>query len=104
MERDFFDPPWEQTTIVLIDTVTLQKAEQRFLSCEVCNPNDAEIPFDHILDDITGHDPSVTDYLLAKPAHCPRCQHEVREKTLVEWSPDDGQDAGVPAPQAFARH
>ena len=31
-------------------------------SCEHCNP-EAEIPFDYILDRITGADPSVTDLI-----------------------------------------
>jgi hypothetical protein len=40
--------------------------------CEACS-DDAEIPFDNILDRVTGCDPSVTDYLLEVPARCLRC-------------------------------
>src|SRR5947208_910893 len=56
-------------------------------SCEHCNPL-AEIPFDWILDRITGSDPTVTDYLLEQPAKCPNCRHAILEKTLIEpeWS------------------
>jgi hypothetical protein len=47
-------------------------------------PKDAEIPFDNLLDQVTGSDPSVTDYLLEEPAKCPRCRHDILEKTLIE--------------------
>jgi hypothetical protein len=32
--------------------------------CEQCNEEAAQIPFDNVLDRITGSDPSVTDYML----------------------------------------
>jgi hypothetical protein len=85
MDRDFFDPPWEQTNIVLADAATLRNAELQILSCEKCDPEAAEIPFDNVLDRITGNDPDITDYVLAEPAECPRCKQDVTEKTLVEW-------------------
>jgi len=83
MPRDFFDPTPEEQIVVLVDAPTLRKAEQLIESCEGCNP-DAEIPFDTILDRVTGSDPSVTDYILEVPAKCPNCQREIVEKTLVE--------------------
>jgi hypothetical protein len=43
-----------------------------------------EIPFDNILDRVTGSDPSVTDYILEAPAKCPNCRREILEKTLIE--------------------
>jgi len=49
-----------------------------------CNPDGAEIPFDNILDRVTGSDPSVTDYILESPAKCPNCWRNILEKTLVE--------------------
>jgi len=48
-----------------------------------CNPSDAEIPFDNILDRVTGSDPSVTDYILESPAKCPNCLRPILEKTLI---------------------
>jgi hypothetical protein len=69
---------------VLIDAGTLRKAEKLIESCEHCNPAGAEIPFDVVLDRITGSDPSVTDYVLEQPAKCPNCRREILEKTLVE--------------------
>jgi hypothetical protein len=64
--------------------LTLREAEQLIESCEHCNPAGAEIPFDNILDRVTGSDPSVTDYVLEQPAKCPTCRREILEKTLVE--------------------
>ena len=84
MYRDFFDPSPEQQNIVLIDVAILRQAEQLVASCEYCNPNGAEIPFDWILDRVSGSDPSVTDYILECPAKCSNCRREILEKTLGE--------------------
>jgi hypothetical protein len=85
MTRDFFDPPWEETKVALVDGAALRKAERLILGCEACaTGSDADVPFDWILDLITGRDPRMTDYLLSEPAKCPKCKAEVREKTLVE--------------------
>jgi hypothetical protein len=84
MPRDFFDPTPEQQNVVPIDEATLRKAEKLIESCEHCNPEGAEIPFDAIFDRGTGSDPSVTDYILESPAKCPCCKREIVEKTLVE--------------------
>ena len=62
----------------------LREAERLIESCEHCNPESAEIPFDNILDRVTGSDPSVTDYVLEAPAKCPNCKREILEKTLIE--------------------
>ena len=70
--------------VVLVECSTIRKAGRMIESCEHCNP-DAEIPLlDHILDRVTGSDPSVTDYILEAPAKCPNCRREILEKTLVE--------------------
>jgi hypothetical protein len=50
MPRDFFDPSPEQQNVVLVDAAILRKAEALIESCEHCNPEGAEIPFDNILD------------------------------------------------------
>jgi hypothetical protein len=68
---------------VLINAAALRETEKRIEFCEHCNPESAEIPFDNILDRVTGSDPSVTDYILEAPAKCPNCKSEVLEKTLV---------------------
>jgi hypothetical protein len=85
MARDFFDPTPEQQNVVLIDAATLQKAQRMIAGREACS-EDAEIPFDNILDRLTGSDPSVTDYVLEVPARCLQCGEEINDKTLVEWS------------------
>jgi hypothetical protein len=84
MPRDFFDPTPEQQIVVLVDGATLRKAEKLFESCAYCNEEGAEIPFDWILDRMTGSKGSVTDYILEAPAKCPNCRCEILEKTLVE--------------------
>ena len=84
MPGDCLDPTPEEQNVVLIEVATLRNAERFIESCEFCNPDASEIPFDHILDEITGSDPTVTDYLLEKPAKCPNCRRDVVEKTLVE--------------------
>jgi len=84
MTRDFFDPTPEQQNVALINAATLLEAERLIESCEHCNPEGAEIPFDNILDHVTGSDPSVRDNVLEEAAKCPKCRREVLEKTLVE--------------------
>ena len=83
MPRHFFDPTPEQS-VILFDPATLRNAERMIESCEFCNPEFAEIPFDNILDRATGSDPSVTDYILEQPAKCPNCRRDILGKTLVE--------------------
>jgi hypothetical protein len=82
--RDFFDPSPEKQNVVLVDASTLRQAERLVESCEHCNEEHAQIPFDNILDRVTGSDPRVTDYILEAPANCPNCRRDVLEKTLVE--------------------
>jgi hypothetical protein len=57
MPRDFFDPTPEQQIVVLVGVATLRKAERLIESCEQCNPEGAQIPFDNILERVTGSDP-----------------------------------------------
>src|SRR5262245_58719305 len=83
MSSDFFDPAPEQQNVVLGSAVTLRQAEQLIASCQYCN-HAAEIPFDYLLDCVTDSDPTLTDYILEQPAKCPRCRHDVTEKTLIE--------------------
>jgi hypothetical protein len=63
MPRDFFDPTPEQQNVVLVNAATLLEAEKLIESCEQCNPEGAEIPFDNVLGRVTRSDPSVTDYV-----------------------------------------
>jgi hypothetical protein len=71
-------PLWRKTTPVEVDLAILRLAEQRIDSCEACSPDDAEVPFEYLLDELTGCDPEVTDYVLPEPARCPRCATAIR--------------------------
>jgi len=84
MRDDFFNLPIEQRDIMLISKRAIARIELRITACEECDP-EAEIPLDWILDKITGHQGSTTDYLLERPAHCQCCGREVTEKTSVDW-------------------
>jgi hypothetical protein len=84
MPRDFFDPSPEVQNVVLVDATTLAKAENLIIGCEACSPDDAQLPFDNVLDRVTGNDPAVTDYIFVEPAKCPQCRREINEKTLIE--------------------
>jgi hypothetical protein len=79
MTRDFFDPTPEQQKVILIDAGTLQTAQRMIVGCEACC-EDAEIPFENILDRLTGSDPSVTDYVLEAPARCLQCGAGITER------------------------
>jgi hypothetical protein len=68
---------------VTVDPATTEEAEQLIESCEYCHPDDAEIPFDWILADVTGKR-GAYEFMLSEPARCPNCKHEITEKTLVE--------------------
>jgi hypothetical protein len=61
MAGDFFDPTPDQQRIVLVIATIVGEAQALIESCEHCNPDGAEIPFDNILNPVTGSDPSVTD-------------------------------------------
>ena len=60
MAGEFFVPTPEEQIVVLVNSATTHEAERLIESCGHCNPEGAEIPFDNILDRVTGSDPSVT--------------------------------------------
>ena len=61
----------------------IHRAEELTESCEHCHPGDAEIPFDWLLAEVIGkHGPF--EFILAEPARCPNCKHEITEKTLTD--------------------
>src|SRR6266516_4063002 len=67
--------------LITIGPATTLKAEQQIESCEHCHPDDAEIPFDWILAEITGKHGRY-DFVLSELARCPNCKQPVTEKTL----------------------
>jgi hypothetical protein len=63
----------------------MSQSEKLIIGCEGYAPDDAELPFDNVLDRVTGNDPAVTDYIFVEAmAKCPACKRPVNEKTLVE--------------------
>jgi hypothetical protein len=77
-------PHLEDVDIVLIDESAIQQAEDLISACQTCSP-EAELTLDYLLDSLTGRNPAVTEYLLRRPARCPRCRAEVTEKTPVHF-------------------
>ena len=69
-------------TLIVPCRATVLEAQSQILGCEACSPA-AEIPFDWILDEVTGRKSSEADYVLSEPAKCPKCLRELTEKTLV---------------------
>ena len=60
-------------TVVALGEEVIRRAEALIESCEHCNP-DSEIPFDWMLDRVTGNLGSTTDYILESQAKCPNCE------------------------------
>jgi hypothetical protein len=75
---------------ITVGPEVIQRAEELTESCEHCHPGDAEIPFDWLLAKVIGkHGPF--EFILAEPARCANCKHEITEKTLT----DPRQDASL---------
>jgi hypothetical protein len=72
----------EATDIVLIDESTISEAEQYIVACENCAYY-AGMALEYVLDTLTACDPSVTQYVMIRPARCPLCSNQITEKTLV---------------------
>jgi hypothetical protein len=72
----------ESRNVVLIDESVLCDAASFVTACGHCLPT-AKTTFDYILDEVTGCDPRVTEYVLSHPATCPRCAQPITEKTIV---------------------
>ncbi len=85
-------PKWRKSIPVRVELDILRRAEQQIESCEHCTPDEAEIPFDYVLDTLTGCDPETTDYVLPKSGFCPRCREPLRTG-FWRWydSEDDGR-------------
>ena len=81
-EVQYFDSRDEEQDVIFIDETTLSDAQSFVAACEHCSDR-AEIPFDQVLDAITGCDPRTTEYVICHAAECAKCHGEVMEKTLV---------------------
>jgi hypothetical protein len=68
--------------LVTVDADVIRRAEKEIESCEHCHPEDAEIPFDWILRELTGKY-AAHEFILTATARCPNCKRPLTEKTLV---------------------
>src|SRR5215472_12939830 len=93
-------PEWRKTTSVPVDAQTIRTAEKEIVSCESCSPDTAEVPFDYILDSITGCDPKSTDYVLSKPAQCPACGARLHPASW-RWAAENGGRAAFIVPSTL---
>jgi len=84
-------PEWRKSTSVRVELDTVRLAEQQVASCEHCTPEDADVPFDFILDTLTGCKPETTDYTLAQFGSCPSCGQSLRPG-FYSWY--DSEDEG----------
>jgi hypothetical protein len=72
-----------------VDADVIRRAEKLIDGCEHCHEDDADVPFDWILDRVTGRSgATTTDSILTEPVRCPTCKHEIMEKTLIEPKDD----------------
>ena len=87
-------PPFrvENSNILLVDTDTLRKALRLVSGCRRCSPY-SDIPFNSILDSVTGSDPTNVQYIVIQgTARCPRCERVMNENTLVDYQPQRDSD------------
>ena len=69
--------------VVTVDPAKVREAESKIECCEHCHPDDAEIPFDWILEKVTGRS-GMVDFMMLETAKCPNCKQTLTEKTLIE--------------------
>jgi hypothetical protein len=67
---------------ITVGPEVIHRAEGLTESCEHCHSGDAAIPFDWLLAEVIGKHGSF-EFILAEPAQCPICKHEITEKTLT---------------------
>lgn len=79
---DYYDPPLEEMMVRLVGENLRAAAQSMISGCDSCC-DCPEITFDCILDELTGFDPKSTEYILCRPARCPRCRRDVTERTIV---------------------
>jgi hypothetical protein len=85
-------PKWRHSQPVLLDAEAIRVAEEQIAACEFCAPAESELPFDYILDCVTGFDPEFTDYILSEAARCPSCGTDL-QTGYSRWcdSEEDGR-------------
>src|SRR5262249_44574612 len=74
--------------LMTVSAEVIRRAEKMLAGCERCAPDDAQLPFNWVLDKVTGSDPKTVDYLIIEPVHCPKCSANLTEYTLVDLKDD----------------
>jgi hypothetical protein len=67
---------------MLVKRRDIERAQSLIQSCQHCTYAQADLPFDALLDTITGCDVT-TAYVMEAPAKCPGCLREIFQKTLI---------------------
>ena len=69
--------------VVTVDAAQVRAAESKIEGCEHCHPDDCEILFDWIIEEVTGK-AGMVEFMTLEIAKCPNCKQTLTEKTLVE--------------------
>ena len=69
--------------VVTVSPEQVRDAEQKIEGCEHCHPDDSELPFDWVLQQVTGRG-GMVDFVMVETARYPNCRKEISENTLVE--------------------
>jgi hypothetical protein len=72
----------EELHVALVRDQEVRESQRFIAGCEACSP-EAMVPFDYLLDELLGCDPTSTEYLMYRTAVCPGCGNAITEKTLV---------------------
>jgi hypothetical protein len=78
--------------VITVEKPMVCRAVKWLAGCEACMPGEAQVPFAWVLDRVTGCDGKTTDYVMVRPARCPKCVGDVLESTIIQLK--DGDDAG----------
>src|SRR5437763_13685255 len=60
----------------------VSEAQAYVTACQSCDSS-AEMSFEYLLEAVIGCDSPTTQYILSRPALCPRCSGELNAKTLA---------------------
>ena len=71
----------QEIHVAFIEEPFILSAEDFLSGCHSCDES-AIIPFEYVLDSMTGCDP-LSEFLMYRLGKCPRCFGEINEKTLV---------------------
>ena len=77
-------PP--EVHVMFVSAETLGHARKLIRGCQACSPS-ADVPFEEILDRVSGHRAAVTRYIFLGSVTCPRCWGRVAATTLIEVDP-----------------